>query len=170
MYIRPLIPADAPTFRVLRLRALKDHPEAFTSSFEEDTLRPPSWTEQRLAGGSGDMFWGCFVGDALHGIIGLNRESRDKNRHKGNVVAMYVAPEVGRRGMARALLQAVIDHARDDGVLEQLVLTVTQGNRAARDLYHDVGFRTFGVEPRAINVGGKYFDKEHMIYFLQRQP
>ena len=37
---------------------------------------------------------------------------------------------------------------------------------AARTLYEKFGFRSFGVEPRAIRVGDAYFDKNHMILFL----
>jgi hypothetical protein len=37
MQIRRLeISADAPLYRALRLRGLREHPDAFTSSFEED--------------------------------------------------------------------------------------------------------------------------------------
>jgi ribosomal protein S18 acetylase RimI-like enzyme len=166
MHIRALTRADAAVFRGLRLRALKEHPEAFTSSFEEDVQQPIGATEQRLAGQSGTRFWGAFVGDKLQGMIGLTLEPRMKNRHKGNVVAMYVAPEFARQGLGLALLQTVIDHARVVDRLGQLVLTVTHTNISACKLYKGAGFKTFGVEPRAIQVAGKYFDKEHMILFL----
>ena len=38
--IRPLAEADADDFVRLRLRALKEHPEAFGSSYEEERIRP----------------------------------------------------------------------------------------------------------------------------------
>ncbi len=166
MTVRRLTGADAAAFRALRLRGLKEHPDAFTSSYEEDVLQPLEMTERRLADAGGNAFWGAFDNGELRGMIGLTREARAKNRHKGHVVAMYVAPESGRRGLGRALLQAVIDHARDAVGIAQLVLTVTSTNAAAIELYKSAGFRTFGVEPRAIVVDGEYFDKEHMILFL----
>jgi ribosomal protein S18 acetylase RimI-like enzyme len=164
--VRVLTRADAATFRALRLRALKEYTDAFTSSFEEDAQKPLAATEQRISGQDGNVFWGAFVEGRLQGIVGLTREPRAKARHKGDVVAMYVAPESGRRGLGRALLQALIDHARNVAGLEQLVLTVTRNNHAAVELYRTTGFATFGVEPRAIKVAGEYFDKEHMILFL----
>src|SRR5450432_3209387 len=121
MPVRILTSADAPAFRALRLRALQEHPEAFTSSYEEDVRKPLSATEQRIAGENGNVFWGAFVDGEIRGMIGLMREPRAKNRHSGDVVAMYVAPELGRRGLARTLLQAAIDHARSEAKLEQLV-------------------------------------------------
>ena len=165
MPVRILTSADAAAFRELRLRALKEHADAFTSSFEEEARKPLSATEERLTADD-NTFWGAFVDGQLQGMVGLTREQRAKNRHKGDVVAMYVAPESGRRGLGRALLQAVIDHARSVAGLEQLVLTVTRNNHAAFELYRTTGFMTFGVEPRAIKVAGEYFDKEHMILFL----
>ncbi len=163
--VRILTTADAPAFRALRLRALKEHPDAFTSSYEEEVEKPLGATEQRLAS-DGNVFWGAFADGRICGMIGLTREARTKNRHKGDVVAMYVAPECGRRGVGRALLQALLDHARGVAKLEQLILTVTRGNRGATELYKAAGFATFGMEPRAIKVDGAYHDKEHMILFL----
>ena len=163
--IRVLAHGDAAAFRELRLRALRDHPEAFTSSFDEDVQKPLSATVQRMAADD-NVFWGAFVDGQICGMIGLTREPRPKNRHKGDVVAMYVAPECGRRGLGRSLLNALVEHARSVAKLEQLVLTVTRSNHAAIGLYKAAGFTTFGVEPRAIKVAGAYHDKEHMILFL----
>ena len=165
MSVRILTRADAAAFRELRLRALKEHADAFTSSYEEDVQKPMAATEERLDA-RGNTFWGAFVDGRLQGIVGLTRETRMKNAHKADIVAMYVAPESGRRGLGRQLLQAVIDHARNVAGLEQLVLSVTRSNQAAAELYRTTGFVTFGVEPRALKVAGEYFDKERMILFI----
>jgi ribosomal protein S18 acetylase RimI-like enzyme len=163
--IRRLVPADAPAYREIRLRGLREHPEAFTSSFEEDVVKPIATTEARLAADGDTAMWGAFVDAVLAGGIGLIRERRLKNRHKADIVAMYVLPEYARRGIGRALVEHAMSYARDAGI-EQLTLTVTQGNAAARELYVAAGFVTFGVEPRAIKVMDQYFAKEHMILFL----
>lgn len=159
------MPADAPVYRDFRLRGLREHPEAFTSSFEEDVVKPIAATEARLAADGDTAMWGAFADHLLAGGIGMVRETRLKNRHKADIVAMYVLPEYARRGIGRALLDRAIAYARDTGI-EQLTLTVTQTNAAARELYAAAGFVTFGVEQRAIKVAGKYFAKEHMIFFL----
>jgi ribosomal protein S18 acetylase RimI-like enzyme len=79
---------------------------------------------------------------------------------------MYVAPDFGRRGIARALLRHLVATAEQEAGLEQLVLTVTNSNEPARLLYESEGFRSFGIEPRAIRVGNAYYDKNHMVRFL----
>lgn len=161
------MPADAPAYRALRLAGLAAHPEAFTSSFEEDAAKPLAVTEARLAPDGDAAIFGAFVDGALVGAVGLVRDPRRKRRHAAEIVAMYVASGHARRGIGRALLAHAIAVARAAGVL-QLALTVTQGNDAARALYAAAGFATFGVEPRAINVDGRYYAKEHMLLALPR--
>jgi ribosomal protein S18 acetylase RimI-like enzyme len=164
--IRRLGPADAAAYRALRLRGLEEHPDAFTSSHDEEALKPLSAAEARLAPAGPDAVYGAFVCDALAGVVGLSREQRAKNRHKATVFGMYVSPEFGRRGIGRALIRHLVAAARQDTGLEQLVLTVTQTNGAARSLYESEGFRSFGIEPNAIRVGDRYFAKNHMVCFL----
>lgn len=165
MQIRPLAPSDAPAFRDLRLRALREHPQAFTSSHDEDQQLPLAATGQRLQPGQALRFWGAFDGDALRGMVGLEREQRAKNRHKACVVGMYVAPEAAGRGIGAALIDRLLSEARASRI-ELLVLTVTEGNDAATALYERAGFHSFGVEPDALRVDGRSFGKRHMYLGL----
>ena len=170
--IRRLLPDDAETYRALRLRGLQEHPDAFTSSYAEDSETPLVTTQRRLAPESADWVFGAFVANELAAVAGLSREPRAKNRHKAWVFGMYVAPEHGRRGIGRALLRRIVETARSLPGIEQLVLTVTDSNVAARALYEKVGFRSFGIEPRAIRVNDGandvYYAKNHMILFLSQ--
>ena len=161
MNIRRLCSADAANFRALRLRALREHPEAFTSSFEDAVLRPVTDAERRLAPESQEYFWGAFADDVLVGMVGLEYHEPIKTRHKGRVVAMYVAPEYSKQGVGRLLLDQVVAQAREDR-LESLVLTVTVGNGEAERLYLRAGFTCIGTEPQAIKVGQQYFGKDLM--------
>jgi RimJ/RimL family protein N-acetyltransferase len=164
LQIRLLLSSDAAEYRTLRLRAFRDHPEAFTSSYEEEALKPLASSEQRLDGTLPVRFWGAFVDSKLVGTIGLEREQRVKVRHKALVIGMYVAPEYARRGIAHALLHTLLADARASQ-LELLVLTVTSGNQGAERLYLDAGFVSWGIEPGAIKVQHQRFSKNHM--FLQ---
>lgn len=166
MDIRRLGPNDAAGYRTLRLRALWEFPQAFTSSYEEDEKLPPEAAGKRL-GSDHNKFWGAFEGGELCGMVGLERETRAKNRHKAKVVGMYVAHERTGRGIGAALMKALIDDARASR-LELLVLTVTEGDGAALRLYERCGFRSFGIEPRAIKVDGHAYPKNHM--YLELSP
>ena len=166
MLIRRLTPADVAPYRALRLRALRDHADAFTSSYEEESLRPESAAAQRLADTSSTRFWGAFVDGVMAGTVGLDFEQRLKARHKALVIGMFVAPEFTRRGIARALIENLVRDARASQI-ELLILTVTDGNHGAQQLYLDTGFVSFGIEPRAIRVQNRYFAKNHMYLNLQ---
>ena len=164
MQIRRLQHHDAPVYRAFRLRGLREHPDAFTSSFEEEKLRPLADTERRLAASTTEKLWGAFAGDEMAGMVGLSCETRAKNRHKAALVGLYVADEFTGRGLGRALVDTVVQSARACGI-ELVILTVTDGNRPACRLYENAGFASFGMEPDAIRVDGVSFGKQHM--FLQ---
>ena len=120
----------------------------------------------RLAPDGDEAVYGAFDEARLVGLAGIARETRTKNRHKATVFGMCVAPECGGRGIGGALLAHVIAEARGQPGLQQLLLTVTDGNTTAAALYAKAGFRSFGIEPRAICIDGKYYGKNHMILFL----
>lgn len=167
MDIRRLQTLDAPVYRAFRLRGLREHPDAFTSSFEEENLRPLADTEGRLNTPVTEKIWGAFVNGEMAGMVGLSHETRVKNRHKATLVGMYVAAEFVGRGLGRTLVNAALQDAREGGV-ELVVLTVTDSNRAACALYARAGFTAFGIEPDAIRVDGISFGKQHM--FLRLPP
>jgi ribosomal protein S18 acetylase RimI-like enzyme len=164
MQIRRLTPRDASGYRTLRLRAYREHPEAFTSSVEEVERLPLAASEMRLAV-EHHRFWGAFQDNRMCGMVGLERETRMKNHHKGTVVGMYVPPELTGRGIGKALMSALVDDARK-WKLELLVLTVTESSGTAAKLYERAGFRSFGIEPRAVKIDGKPYAKNHMYLEL----
>lgn len=168
MQIRQLRGSDAAEYRELRLRALREHPEAFRSSYEEEALKSADWSARRVSGTDG-FFLGAFDdAGTLIGTVGLELESRLKLRHQGKVIGMYVKREQAGRGVGRALLAACIDSARRIDGLESLVLTVTSSNEHALRLYRNAGFVECGREPRALKIDGRYHDKTVMFFDLLR--
>lgn len=158
--IRRLTVADALAYRSLRLRGLREHPQAFTSSWEEDGAKPLSASEARLTSDH-QRLWGALEAGTLQGMAGLELLPRAKERHKARVAGMYVAAEGAGFGMGTALLHAVMADARSIGISD-LVLTVSEGNASALALYRKMGFVVFGTEPRAIVVNGCPIAKVHM--------
>jgi ribosomal protein S18 acetylase RimI-like enzyme len=164
MLVRRLTLADAQDYRTMRLRSFREHPEAFTTSYEELERQSLEDTEKRMLAANIKL-WGAFDEGHLCGYVGLDRETRAKSRHKATLVGMYVEPESAGRGIGRELVEALLEDARADG-LALIVLTVTDGNDRATGLYERFGFRSFGIEPKAIRVGGRYFGKNHMYLDL----
>ena len=163
--VRRLGPDDAARYQALRLRGLEEHPESFTSSAQEEAARPLQWAQDRLRGVAErphDLFLGAFRAGMLLGIVGLQGRYRPKERHNATVVGMYVVPEVSGQGVGRLLMQALLQEAALIPGLEQLDLTVTEGNDAARTLYARCGFVEWGRLPRAVRIGQQYLAKVHM--------
>jgi GNAT superfamily N-acetyltransferase len=159
--IRPLRVDEAEAYREIRLEALRLHPEAFGSSFEEESARGLDWFAERLRG---TTVFGGFRGETLLGTAGFMPETGLKRAHKGHLWGMYVRAEARRTGLAAGLVAAVVDHAR--GRVEVLLLSVTEGNVPARRLYEAFGFEAWGVEAKALRVEGAWFDDVHMVKWL----
>jgi len=162
--IRRLDATDVHILRPVRLDALRLHPEAYSSSYEEESQTPPDDLARRLLLPPATMFGG-FSGDTLVGIAGLRAETRVKTRYKAHLFSVYVDAAHRRSGLGRALAETAITHARDAGC-RLVQLTVTVGNDAARQVYMGLGFRTYGIEPRALMVNGMFYDNEHMALDL----
>jgi RimJ/RimL family protein N-acetyltransferase len=67
-----------------------------------------------------------------------------------------VRPAARGTGLALALVQAVLSHART--VVEEVQLTVAPHNEAAHRLYRSVGFVEYAREPRSLKIDGKYHE------------
>ena len=50
--------------------------------------------------------------------------------------------------------------------VRKVQLSVITSQPAARRLYASLGFRSFGIEPRALHVDGRYLDEEYMYLRL----
>jgi len=100
-------------------------------------------------------------------MAGIDRFANAKERHKAQLFGMYVDARARSGGVGRALLAAAVTHALDWPGIERITLTVTDGNDGAVRLYERAGFRRYAVEPRAIKIDARYYDKLHMA--LERE-
>lgn len=154
--VRRLRTDEAEAYRALRLKALRQHPEAYSSAFEDEAHQPLEFFARRLPN-----TFGCFVDGALAGVAGLVVSPGAKLRHKGLVVGVYLDPAHRGQGLSRPLMESVIQEARNDG-LHALLLVVTVGNEPAERLYRSLGFRQYGIEADAMRIGDARFDEALM--------
>lgn len=150
--VRQLRAGDAPSYRDLRLLALRSNPESFGSSFEEEAAFDEAVFARTLSDGT---VFGAWSGNQLVGCLGLARRDKRKLRHKGILWGMFVRPQMRGLGAGKQLLHAVLDHART--CCEEVLLTVVDGNEAAIRLYRGAGFAEYGREPCALKIGDRYY-------------
>jgi RimJ/RimL family protein N-acetyltransferase len=170
LLIRPLLRREAAALRDLRLEALRLHPEAFGASFEEAERMSAAQFAAQIPEGPPDAIFGAFLDGALCGMAGFFAERPAKTRHKGSLWGMYVRSTARRHGVARALLQRVILHAREVARREVLRLTVVEGNAAAHRLYEAAGFEIYGTERRALRLGPDHWLDEALMALDLRRP
>jgi len=168
METRILTESDAAAWWRIRLESLQKEPFAFGRAPEEHTPIAVETIAQRFRGASQDYFaLGAFESDALVGAATFMRETGLKESHKARIFGVYVTASERGKGTGRALIAAILEQARRNPALEQILLAVATCQEPARQLYRSFGFETYGTEPRALKVGDRYLDEDRMILRLQ---
>ena len=152
--IRQLTTSDVESFCELRLEGLRLSPEAFGSTYEFEKDQP---LERYTGWLTNSTVLGAFQNSHLIGTASFTQLSGLKDSHKGLLRAMYVRPTHRRSGAGRQLVQAIIELARQK--VELLQLAVVSTNQPALRLYESLGFRQYGLEPRALKHNGLYSDE-----------
>src|SRR5260370_16433266 len=149
------------------MEALETEPDAFGSSAEEHCATSVADAALRLGSDPANNFVvGAFVEGELVGTAGFYRAKGRKERQKGKIWGVYVTARMRGSGIGRSIISALLERAtRVDGV-EQIGLMVATTQAAAIGLYQSLGFRSFGCEQRALKIGERYVDEEHMGRYL----
>lgn len=114
-----------------------------------------------------DRFGALTVDGELIGVAGVRREALVQIGHKATLWGVFVAPAHRGSGLARRLVDAALTHASRDWGVAQVNLCVNTGNEPAKALYASLGFETFGVERRAMRIGDRFYDEQHMVRVLR---
>lgn len=163
--IRALVGADAEAYVAIRRQALLDAPLAFAASPGDDIAATADAVREQLARAPESMIFGAFD-PQLTGVVGLYRDRHRKAAHKVHVWGMYVAPSHRGSGIAAALIQAALDHARALPGAAWVHITVSEAAPAARRLYERAGFTVWGTEPEALRHDGRSVVEHHMALRL----
>jgi ribosomal protein S18 acetylase RimI-like enzyme len=137
--IHPITPAAAATFKAVRLRALRDSPSAFGSTYAREVLFSDEDWQRRAAQFHGERAIGflAFDGDDPSGIVAAFLEEKDPA--EAHLISMWVAPTHRRRGIGRLLVNVVIEWAQSKAA-QTLHLMVTSSNDLAVRFYERLGF------------------------------
>lgn len=84
-----------------------------------------------------------FVAEAGGEVIGTVGAGASDVTGTAALTALWVAPSARGRGVGEALVNVVLEWAKDAGY-EQVMLWVVEGNSAAESLYRRTGFRRTG--------------------------
>jgi ribosomal protein S18 acetylase RimI-like enzyme len=164
MQVNRLMPVHVAEYRAFMLQAYANDPDAFTATVPERESLPLEWWTSRVSDHPDptELVFGAFVGARLVGVAGLRFERRERTMHKASLFGMSVLRQFRGQGIARALVEAVLEQAQSTPGTRIVQLTVTQSNAPAIRLYESCGFRPFGTEPLAVKVGERFVSMVHM--------
>ena len=149
MHVRPLQPGDYPAVAAIFAEGIATG----VATFETEV---PSWQEWDAAHRREHRFVAELDGEVAGWIAVVPYSRRDVYRGVGEE-SVYVAERARGRGVGRALLEAVIESARDGG-LWTLQAGIFPDNTASLELHRRLGFREVGVRERIGQLGGVWRD------------
>ena len=136
----------------IRLTALLDAPYAFASSYAESVQRPmDAWGERatRAAGGNREA---VFVAEEPADWLGMVGAYTPRDTSVRHAYGLWVDQSVRRQGLARALMDTVVEWARTAGAAA-VTLWVARSNEPAIALYRRLGFvETGDTQPMPSNA------------------
>jgi RimJ/RimL family protein N-acetyltransferase len=137
--IRRLNFGEGLLYRAVRLEALRESPEAFSSRHEESVARSEqSWADQADSSATGsNRATFVVIEDRPVGLAALYRDEEDPNL--GELFQMWVAPEVRGGSVAADLLFEVFRWAGFNGI-SHVKAEVVKGNTRALRFYEKFGF------------------------------
>ena len=143
-------------YRDIRLRALRDSPDAFGSTFDLERQRSDDDWTTRLASGATSPWNLALAAEYENELVGLAWGRIDPaDPETADVFQMWVAPHRRGLGLGSMLLDALIKWARESGV-RRVRLGVTCGDSSAQRLYARAGFLPIG-DPEPLRPGTTVF-------------
>lgn len=139
-----LTPDDWQAARQIRLEALRTEPRAFSSTYAEAAARDEAAWREWLSRSRSD-FYMARLGDEPVGLVG-GIVGADDDPRVGEIVSMYVAPQVRRRGVGQRLLRAAMAYLSAKPDITRLRLHVHAEEIPAQRLYASMGFAVVGEE------------------------
>jgi ribosomal protein S18 acetylase RimI-like enzyme len=149
------------SYRAIRLEALKNDPEAYSSDYEVERAKDDSYWqeryEQRTSGETGTMLFACQA-DIVVGMAGADWSVQKRLRHIATLGAVFVIPQFRGKRIGELLVTKMLETLHANHGIEKVQLTVTMTQTAAKALYEKLGFRTVGVLEHEMKTQSGYLD------------
>ncbi len=153
-------------YKKLRLKALKEEPQAFATQFKTEINTPDEEWEKRLKqyrDGKSDWMFFASNGLELVGMLGAYQTDKDKRQSSANIIAMFVSTEARGKGVSKLLMIRLLDRLTKSFVTK-VKLQVNKDQVAALKLYQSFGFKITGKENIILGDG-----KSHTEYDLEKE-
>jgi ribosomal protein S18 acetylase RimI-like enzyme len=154
-------------YRALRLQALQTDPTAFARTYDEDAALSDTNWQDKLNGTTACMVFAECEGKLI-GMVGAFFDQGSCVQHRATIVAMYVMPSFRGQGIAKQLMQVLIDKLMAHPHIIYVSLTVRTNNVSAIKLYGNLGFKNVGVLEKSVYINGMFHDSYIMVKILDK--
>jgi RimJ/RimL family protein N-acetyltransferase len=159
---KKLTSEHAAPWRILRNEGVASFPMGFLVTPEEAQSADLDRCRDIL---SSENYRGIFLDHQLVGFCGYHRQTLSRVRHRAEVGPFYVISAYQGQGAATAMMQGVIEEAKQDG-LAQLELFVDTKNARALAFYERQGFVQHAVYQDSVRIDGHSRDDYFMVLRL----
>ena len=152
-------------YKNLRLRALREEPKAFASSYEIEKNTPDEeWKKRLKSYKEGKNNWMVFANDAgkLVGMVGAYQTDRHIKNNSVDIIALFVPGEERGRGISKLLMRALLDELKNASI-SNAKLSVYKEQVIALNLYKKLGFKITGQENVPHGTG-----EPHKAYLMEK--
>ncbi len=152
MDIITLPPKEWQAYKALRLRALLEEPQAFSSLYADAlTIPEETWMTRLQEASEAKRNWLLFAREngRLVGMVGAYMEPGAGD--VATVVSVYVPQEERGRGIGARLTESILDALSAKPFLRRAKLMVNPHQTPALGLYRKFGFRQTGTH--AVRMG-----------------
>lgn len=162
-----LIPSDYIDYRNTWLNCLNQYPDYFGATLDEGLdLKSLKLANAILNPDEYNFAFGAFADERLIGMCGFITDMRQKARHRGEIVQLFVDSNYRGNGIGKKLLQLTIEKAFANGKTEQIILSAATGNENAIRLYQQSGFMEYGKLDHFFKSGKEYFSQS--FFYLMK--
>lgn len=138
--IRALRVDDWQIFRDVRLKALKETPSVFGSSWEKENTYDDSWWQNVLKNEQHKIF-GLFNNETLVGLNAVFTSHKDPSGKTASLAMWYLDKDYRGKGLFHNLVMAGIDWAKQQERFDRIIVSHREGNEASRKANERAGFK-----------------------------
>lgn len=161
---------DLSAYRKIRLESLKEYPDSFGASYEDQKSKKRLGFEEYIEQELPDKFIiGAFDNAKLIGICGFFRKDNAERMNAGEIIQMYVRPKYQSNKVGYWLLQATLEEAFKNSEIDNIELGVITDNLNANSLFDKAGFEEYGFQKNHFNDSGVRLKRRLMVLSREMQ-
>jgi ribosomal protein S18 acetylase RimI-like enzyme len=145
-------------YKNLRLRALKDEPQAFSSSYTKEAAYPDEKWQERLSTACQEINSWLLFAQKNRRLVGMIGGWVEPGKDVITIFGMFVVKRERGQGIAKMLFNKLLSTIKQTS-FSRCMLEVNIDQQAAFHLYQTVGFQIVGQENLVLGDG-----QSHQLY------